>query len=137
MLSTDARCATVFQDVPGTARGCWFASGTATTYPEDPHLALVTSNTRPWESVFSVGTSVPGLSAGTYTFSPQGTGVVNRAFEDITADGEVYAFRVDGFDGVLLLTMPDGGTLWLEAVSGGDLDPALWEFTSTRAIFER
>jgi len=137
MLPADERCAKVFQDVPGTARGCWFAKDVLNTYPEDPHLALVTSNLRPWESVLSVGTSVPGLPSGLYTFVPQAGGLVNRTFEEVSADGAIYGFQVNGFEGVILLKMSDDVTLWIEAVPGGSVVPERWTFTSIKAVFER
>ena len=61
-------CGRVMQDVPGTAQGCWFVEGTTSTYPEDPHLALVWSNHDPLECVVSCGTSVAGF--GTSARSP-------------------------------------------------------------------
>jgi hypothetical protein len=68
----------ILQDVPGTAQGCWFLEGTANTYPEDPHLALVRSNVDQDTCILCVGTSIQSLESNEYEFTPQGTGHINR-----------------------------------------------------------
>jgi len=127
----------VLQDIPGTAQGCWFFSGISDTYPEDPHLALVHSNIYPSRAVLSVGTSIPDLDSSTYEFLPENSGLVNRDFKEITTDGQVYGFRVNQFDGVIILRMVDGETIWIEALEDATVDPASWVFSENKAIFKR
>ncbi len=88
-------CGEVEQDEPGTAQGVWFVPGTTYTYPEDPHLTLAHDNVDPSVGVFSVGVSMAssGLSSGLYYFDPASSGVVNRDFKDVTADGAVYCYE--------------------------------------------
>jgi len=130
-------CGSVLQDIPGTAQGVWFLSGTKETYPEDPHLALVRSNLRPGYAVFSVGNAIPNLASHTYEFLPENSGRLNRDFRDINPDGQIYGFRVEQFDGIIIVQMPDVETLWLEALVGATTDPASWYFAENKAVFER
>lgn len=138
VLPADAhRCGTVFQDVPGTAQGCWFLSGINKTYPEDPHLALVYSNTSPVKAVLSVGTSIASLPSKRYAFAPRSTGLLNRPFSDITPDGRVYGYQVEGFGGIIIVSMPDVETLWIETLPGGNSNPFHWTFTNNKKVFVR
>lgn len=130
-------CGSVLQDIPGTAQGCWFLSGVKETYPEDPHLALVRSNIRPSHAVLSVGNSVSNLSSDAYEFSPEDAGLLNRDFQHITPDGQVYGFQIDGFDGIIIIQMPGTETLWLEALVGATTGSASWSFTENKTVFER
>ncbi|MGB2982825.1 MAG: hypothetical protein WBC63_03055, partial [Candidatus Bipolaricaulia bacterium] len=122
-------CATVFQDLPGTAQGCWILEGIEWPHPEDPHLSLVYSSTRPNQAIISVGTSIPGLGSGLYEFTPLSSGKTNRAFEEITADGVIYTFRISRYDGVIIVTMPDAETLWIEAFPDVSSCCDIWTFT--------
>lgn len=131
------RCGVVFQDVPGTAQGCWFLPGASAPYPEDPHLALVASSIHPAEQVLSVGTSVRGLVSRGYAFLPADTGRLNRAFSEIRPDSQIYGYRVDGFVGTIIVAMPDAQTLWIEALPGATASPTRWAFTSGKTIFIR
>jgi hypothetical protein len=127
----------VMQDIPGKAKGCWFLAGIEQTYPEDPHLALVRSNIRPTYAVFSVGTSVPGLPSQAYEFLPVDSGVFNRDFKDIIPDDKIYGFQVAGYDGIIILSMPDADTIFIEVLDGAILDPAAWSFTDNKVTFKR
>ena len=121
--------------MPGTAQGCWFLLGTSETYPEDPHLALVRSNTHPDYAVLSTGNSVPNLASGAYEFLPENSGLLNRGFQDIVPDGQVYGFRVNQFGGVIILHMPDAETLWIEVLQERTIDSANWGFTEDKVEF--
>ena len=130
-------CGSVLQDIPGTAQGIWFLSGTRETYPEDPHLALVRSNIHPSHAVLSIGNSVLNLNSNAYKFLPETSGLLNRDFPDIIPDGNTYGFQVDGFGEIIILQMPDAETLWLEAKADATIDPASWSFTENKTLFER
>jgi hypothetical protein len=130
-------CGSVMQDIPGTAQGIWFLEGITETYPEDPHLALVHSNIHPANAVLSVGNSVPGLPSYAYDFLPEDMGFLNRDFKDITPDGNIYGFQVYGFQGIIIISMPDSETLYIEALLGASTDPSSWSFTSNKVIFVR
>ena len=127
----------VLQDIPGTAQGCWFLSGVDKTYPEDPHLALVHSNFHPSYAALSVGNSVRNLSSDEHEFLPKETGRLNRDFQDITPDGQIYGFQFNGFAGIIIMQMPDAETLWLEALTGATTDPTSWSFTGNKTVFVR
>lgn len=124
------------QDVPGTAHGCWFLPG-APHPPEDEHLALVQGHIFPSRLAFSVGTSIPSLPPSVWMFEPVDDGRLNRAFEDVTSDGQVYAYHVEYPERTVLLTMPDADTVRIEAVDGHLTDPASWVLSDQAVAFER
>jgi hypothetical protein len=39
--------------------------------------------------------------------------------------------------GIIILQMPEEGTLWIEFLPGATDDPATWLFTENKTIFER
>ena len=136
-------CGEVEQDEPGTAQGVWMAAGTEFTYPEDPHLSLVRDNLDPSKSVFSVGNGAgsSGLQWGLYYFRPLDSGLVNRAFRDVTP-GEVYCYenlllRFDEPSGVnIILELTSGTSLRIERINGA-CGAGPWTFTDSATDFER
>lgn len=130
-------CGRALQDIPGTAQGCWFVEGTTSSYPEDPHLALVWDNQDALQCVVSMGTSVPGFSASARTFTPLGVGRRNRAFSAVTPDGQTYGYQLPSPPGILLIQMPDAVTLWVEHLAGATADPATWTLGPARTVFKR
>lgn len=127
-------CGEVGQDVSGTAQGLWFLPNTA-TYPEDPHLALAHDNVTPSIAVFSVGTSLTGVSSGTYTFTPASSGAVNRDFSDVTFDGNRYCYETD--EGVVfMLQLASSTTLHIQKLDQSNCDN-IPDFDSSTVTFER
>ena len=125
----------VLQEEFGTAQGIWFYVGDP-IWPEDHHLAMVHHNIDPTKPVFSVGTSIPGLSSGVYTFTPIGTGTHNRDFSDIKADGQTYSFGDLGGslpDVVIIIQLINSLTLRIEKQSTSDGPP--WSFTGNAVDF--
>ncbi len=142
-------CGEVAQDKPGTAQGVWFVKGTPVDgrglSRQDPHLALVPDNVDPSKGVFSMGISMEekGLSSGAYHFGSRHSGLVNRDFREITADGNVYCyeteghFRREGTKEIILLQLINATTVRIEklnAVSRGDRS---WKLGSNYVEFER
>jgi len=126
----------ILQDVIGTAQGCWFLEGIKETYPEDLHLALVNSNLDIDLQVLSVGQSIDGLVSGRYGFTPNENGLINRDFKDVTPDGNIYGYIVEGYEGIILIKMQDASTLWVEAM---EYIPEIedWSFTTHKTLFVR
>ena len=124
---------TIEQDIAGTAQGIWFLPGQP-TYPEDPHLALAHDNVDPTKPVFSVGNSITGLSSGTYTYTPEVSGVLHRDFSEITNDGNTYIFHF-GTDSTILLEMLTDTSLRIERQDYDEEGP--WNFTGNAVQFER
>jgi hypothetical protein len=131
-------CGQALQDVPGAAHGCWFLDGVTEPYPEDNHLALVWHNTQPALAAISVGTMIPTLTSGVYTFTPENTGALNRDFSDVTADGAVYGYTTAGLPGgVIIVSLPTSNTLWIEHLPSATTNPASWVFTAAKTLFNR
>ncbi len=133
-------CGTVMQDITGTAQGNWFAFPGRLTQ-EDPHLALVHDNVDPRQPIFSVGTSIPGLSAATHPYTVRDTGLVNRDFFQIRADTKVYCFEGLGVRTSaamrILLTMPSERELRIEAQPTAECGAGPWTLGSKAVRFER
>jgi len=131
-------CGQVLQDVPGTAHGCWFLDGITDPYPEDNHLALVWSNTQPSLAAISAGTMIPTLTSGVYNITPENTGVLNRDFSAVTADGTVYGYTPPGLPGgVIVIALPTTNSLWIEYLPSATTNPASWVFTAAKTLFYR
>ena len=138
-------CGQYNQDVPDTARGFWYFPG-APNVPEDPHLALIFNNDyAPWETI-SVGTSLPNHTPAFFTFIPTHSGLVDREFSDITADGHVYCYdtfydpvgQLGAYAGtIVILQMTDSTTLRIETQSAADCSAGSWAFTSNAVSFDR
>lgn len=130
-------CGEAMQDKTGTAQGNWFLKGTTSTYPEDPHTALVHDPLDPQKGVFSVGTSLSksGVAPGTYYFTPQTSGTVNRDFRDVKPDGKVYCYQTAGrFGGpaaTILVQLTSPTTIRIEGASSCS------GFTDRYSDFER
>ena len=138
-------CGEVEQDEPGTAQGVWILPGTVYTYPEDPHLSLVHDNVDPSTGVFSVGVSMAdsGLSSGLYHFDPASSGLVNRDFKDVTADGAIYCYETrDRFGSeplpfVILVQLTSPTTLRSERQDSASCGSGPWQFSSAYTDYER
>jgi hypothetical protein len=138
-------CGEVEQDEPGTAQGVWLVAGATSTYPEDPHLTLAHDNVDPSTGVFSVGVSMAGsgLSSGLYYFDPTSSGVVNRDFKDVTADGAVYCYETrDRFGSeplpfIILVQLTSPTTLRSERQDTASCGSGPWQFSSAYADYER
>jgi hypothetical protein len=92
--STTPLCGTIVQDIPGTAQGDWYASGSPNTQDasytyESEQMALVHDSVYWSTAVFSVGISDP-----LYPLLPSGGGQTYKAFfmPKTNADG---TFKVD------------------------------------------
>ena len=114
-------CGEVMYDVAGTASGDWFAVG-ASTDNEDPHLALVPDNVNPNLLTFSVGTSVPSLGTGAFSFTPSliPGSFVNQPFNLVTP-GAVYCYGPivsGGMQRVIFLEMSDSTHLRIASLAG-------------------
>ncbi|NQT25593.1 hypothetical protein HQ585_09580 [candidate division KSB1 bacterium] len=132
---------TIAYDVPGTAQGLWFKPGEP-LFPETPHLALVYHNVDPDVPQFSVGTSLPGLISGPYTFDISDTGTVNSAFDEVIPDGQIYQYdiRYDcsttaDMRHVFLMQLLDEETLKIERQEVSAGPP--WQFTENAVLYER
>jgi PKD repeat protein len=123
---------TYMQDIPGTAQGNWFLPGKyhKNTTDFSQFLGLAHEYIDPSVSLMAAGTSIKGMILGLYSYTVQNSGLVNRDFSAVKADGSTYCF--DNFsqnqtpgglpttkpNGVILMAMPDDKTLNVELVAG-------------------
>ncbi len=143
-------CGTTAQDVSGTAQGNWFAEKTpSSNFSEDPNLALVHDDVDTKIGVFSMGTSMSskGLEGGAYYFTPLHLGSVNRDFDEVKADGNVYCYDVNkklysNVDAapprsavILQLISPD--EINVERLNADACGSGPWKFSSASQIYYR
>ncbi|MFH1781574.1 MAG: hypothetical protein ABH835_03095 [Patescibacteria group bacterium] len=131
-------CGTIKQDVAGTAQGRWFLPDTpeGQNWQEDHQIALVHNDTDYTMGEFSVGDSTSSLSSGTYNFTPTDSGFVNRDFDQVTSDGNIYCYDTDQGETILVQMTSDDG-LRVEAQSLGSCGSGPWSFTNDYTDFIR
>lgn len=131
---------TVDYDIKGTAQGIWFKEG-APFSPEDPHIALAYHNVDPDVPIFSIGNSIPDLIPGPFTFATKDTGYVDRSFEAVVPDGNIYSYNSWYHSNtpynhmILLLQMIDNSHLKIEMQDTSSTPP--WQFTNNAVLFDR
>lgn len=130
-------CGTANWDLPGTAQGVWLAKGEEQVAHENPHLALAYDNTDPTVGVISMGLSgeSKGFSWGAYNFLPHDSGLVNRQFKDVKADGNIYCFETEdtyhnNAKTAIILEMPTPETLKIEKLNQPSCGSAGWKLTN-------
>ena len=130
-------CGTIHQDVSGTAQGRWFLEGTEVgdSGGEDNHLALIHNNVDFATGEFSVGNAINSLSSGEYTFTPTFSGYVDRDFDEVTADGQIYCYEAGAE--YILIQLTSATTLRIEAQNLGSCGSGPWGFTDDYTDFER
>lgn len=89
--TAEPRCGEVMQDLPGTAQGNWYASDAGTQTDWSKELALVHDNVDPSLATISIGGTVS--EHGVWNFPPNSSGVINRDFSGVTADGLTYCYQ--------------------------------------------
>lgn len=143
------RCGTMEVDVAGTAKGVWAEEGvtgqvagdetryiTLADYPYDPQQRLA----------LSLGPAALGARVAVVPRTTAGR--VNRAFEEVTADGLVYCYDVAdpsdfSFGLSWLLVMPTASTLRIELINHAGSpspcseSPASWQLGAAAAAMTR
>ncbi len=129
-------CGTINQDVDGTAQGRWFLEGTdESDWQEDNHIALIHDETDFATGKFSVGDSTDSLDTGEYDFTPTSLGYVDRDFDQVTADGQIYCYDTSGE--MILIKMEEDGGLRVEGQGSGSCGSGPWSFNDNYTDFER
>ncbi len=138
---------TIAVDVPNTARGYWFNPGQAYP-PETYQAALAPDNITPSTTqVISLGVSQANLGNGGVrgSFTPTTNGSIDRAFESVMADGNIYCYNpvienTAGQTGLIILQLTDANTLKIEvqALTGGSCVAAQpWAFAANAVTYKR
>ena len=97
LRTTEPRCGSAAQDIPGTIQGAWYEQvADVSAYKKDPRgkvemLSLARENVDPAVSTISFGMDFP--ISGKISFMPESDGVMNRDFSEVTADGKIYCYQ--------------------------------------------
>jgi hypothetical protein len=114
---------TIATDIAGTVQGTWFF-GTAPTYPESPHLAIVPNHVDPTRIDVSMGTSGGTYTSGLRSMLPSANGPFNRHPAQITPGPAMHCWDlINAGDsgagyGVVLIQLVDATTLKIEGRLG-------------------
>ena len=118
-------CGKIEFDVTATAQGLWTRADAGES-AEEYGVVLVYHNTDASLGAISVGvTGHPSWDSRVYTFTPTHTGLTNRAFDEVTADGMVYRYlceehRVgDGYSRMVLIQLERERSLRLQFIDIG------------------
>lgn len=86
-------CGVINLDISGTAKGNWYLPGQERNR-EEYHIALAQDNIDPTIPKLSIGTSLTNQNSGIFDFDKQNTGVINRGFESVTNNGNIYCYNL-------------------------------------------
>jgi hypothetical protein len=140
----EPRCGTMEVDVPNTAKGVWAETGVSGKAGGDEtrYITLANYPYRPQEElVLSLGPTT--LGARTAVVSRQTTGRVNRAFEQVTADGQIYCYGPDSNSTSWLVSLTSGSALRIEkqdhpsGASPCTADSSTWSFSASAVSMVR
>ncbi|PXY73456.1 MAG: hypothetical protein CXX81_07590 [Methanobacteriota archaeon] len=132
-------CGEIMFDIYGTAQGSWVKDGTprnSDTLYDEYGLGLYYDNIKQDDMIIS-SSSEGGYS---YRFVPSDTGLINRSFSSIVADGNVYCYET-GYNpnDIILIQLIDDEHLKIERKNGplscsesGDI-----EFSDDAELFVR
>jgi hypothetical protein len=118
-LIGDRNCGGVGNDIAGTISGVWLnPDHTTESVIEDYHIALAAHWSDSKLAVFAIGsrTSIPGLSPGVYTFTPNSSTNSNKPFASVKA-GEVACY--DHLSGWLEGHSVEVGSILVKSETGG------------------
>jgi hypothetical protein len=134
----EPRCGTMEVDVPGTAKGVWAEPGvTGPLGPDERrYMALVDYPYRPQDEL-ALSLGPDALGAHVAFVDRTTSGRVNRAFEDVTPDGQIYCYgpEVEYFTvSSWFLELTSATALTIERIEHGPGpspcadDPTTWSF---------
>jgi len=115
--TAEPRCGEIMLDIKGTLQGNWYAEGGTSLSSSgwSGQLAFVKDNIDPSKLIISVGGVIS--EPAKWIFTPKTSGLVNRRFSDVTADGNIYCYD-QGQPGRILVEMTSDTSLQIEAQSG-------------------
>ncbi len=126
-------CGNFAQDVAGTLHGNWFAAGTKDTDEWQSQLSMSYYNFDPTQLAYSSGQG----SLNYIRFTPQPDGFINRAFVDVTADGNIYCYEKNSDNNRLLVQMLDETRFTLEEQSMAHCGDGGYAFTEAAIDYVR
>ena len=135
-------CGKVAQDLVASAQGKWF-NPLFPSYLEAEHLTLGHDNANPGNGALSVGNSLTTATSNVYTFVANPTGLYNRDFATITADGNIYCYQVLQLPGgiptsqLYILQMTSPTTLKIEAFVQVACGGGPWGFDPWAVTYQR
>ena len=98
--SNDPKCGKTMYDVKGTLQGNWFYQNSRSDIgPNSGHLSFVYDNQDPTKAVISIGGTI--TNPGKLIFTAQISGTMNRRFDQVINDGNIYCFT-DGSNKVIV-----------------------------------
>jgi len=112
------RCGTVMHDAAGTLKGNWFNVDLTADSPDiwGKELSFADNNFDSPEAVISVGGVITGY--GKWELTPAHSGRINRAFDEVTPDGNIYCYEGARQSGRIIVQLETETTLKIEHQDG-------------------
>lgn len=111
-------CGQLNYDILGTLQGAWFAGSAKAFMPNagKKQLAFLYDNFKPQKAVISIGGGF--TEASTYKFIPQTSGTINRRFNQIKPDLNIYCFESKDKEERILVQMTSFTEINIEKQTG-------------------
>ena len=123
-------CGKIDFDVPNTAQGIWQRDDWVNENAQEGGLALVYSNFNASEGAISIGNADNSTwDKQVYLFNPATSGFMNRQFDQVTNDGNIYYYFCYGFESgsifykVILVKMTNNQELMFQFIDSGSPIP--------------
>lgn len=117
-LTREPRCCRIMHDVPGTLKGNWFygdvTPGSLPTWGSE--LSFADNNHDFPEAMISVGGVF--TNNGRWGFTPEHSGFINRAFDEVAPDGNIYCYMDNEKSGRIIVELESETDLIIEHQDG-------------------
>ena len=143
-------CGSVYNDVPNTLQGNWFNStiSVASISPESQDLFLGPDHIQIGLQIISIGNTASTIPFGIYQFYALNSGLMNRNFSQVTADGKIYCYQTFpppppqnahsmNQTSILLMQLVNSTTVRIEKISSSSCGSGSWTFDSSYTDFLR
>ncbi len=144
LLQNKGNCGKINYDIPGTLQGNWFYGDSKEYYGGDwvKHAFFGYDNVKPERAVLALGGVIVSENGLRWKFSPANSGTVNRRFEDVKNDGNIYCYDKNNEEqfninpsGRVLVKLESERQVKLEHQSGGC--GSGMSFTDKAKMYER
>lgn len=112
----EPKCGQIMYDAANSLQGNWFFGSGSPGGLWEEHLAFVYDSKNPEIAVISIAGKI--TSPGKWEFSEKISGLANRKFSEVTADGNIYCYESSKQTGIIIVQLADANTIKIEHQTG-------------------